>query len=83
MFTSFYWVICVHSLVGEVDNRVRRVGEVVVDWPSTLWGILSFASCWTTPRRAIGGVAGAIRDFTAPSFVSQGGYLLGWSCYAV
>jgi hypothetical protein len=34
---SLLRVIRVHSLVGEVDNGVRRVGEVVVDWPSTLW----------------------------------------------
>jgi hypothetical protein len=54
--------------VGEVDNGVRRVGEAMVDRPSTLWGILSLASCWTTLCRAIGGVAGMVRDFTTSSF---------------
>jgi hypothetical protein len=32
----FCWVIRAHSLVGKVDNRVRRVGEDMVDQPSTL-----------------------------------------------
>jgi hypothetical protein len=36
IFISFCRVICIHSLVGEVDNTVRRAGEVVVDWPSTV-----------------------------------------------
>jgi hypothetical protein len=36
IFISFRRVIRVHSLVGEVDNRVRWVGETVVDWPSIL-----------------------------------------------
>jgi hypothetical protein len=35
-FTSLLRVIRVHSLVSEVDNRVRRAGEAMVDWPSTL-----------------------------------------------
>jgi hypothetical protein len=35
--TSLRRVIRVHSLVGEVDNGVCQVGEVVVDRPSTLW----------------------------------------------
>jgi hypothetical protein len=68
VFNSFCRVIRVHSLVGEVDNGVRRDGEAVVDRPSTLWGILSLASCWTTPRRANGGVAGVVHDFIAASF---------------
>jgi hypothetical protein len=68
MFTFFYRVICVHSLVVKVENRVRQVGEAVVDRPSTLWGILSLASCWTMPCRAIGRVVGAVRDFAVASF---------------
>jgi hypothetical protein len=32
MFTSFIRVICVHSLVGEVDNGVLWVGEAPTDW---------------------------------------------------
>jgi hypothetical protein len=35
-FVSFCRVIRVHSLVGEVDNGVHRVGETMVDRPSTL-----------------------------------------------
>jgi hypothetical protein len=37
-FISFYLVIRVHTLVGEVDNRVRRVGEAMVDQPSATRG---------------------------------------------
>jgi hypothetical protein len=39
--TSLRWAIRVHFLVGEVDNGVCRVGEAMVDWHSTLWGLLS------------------------------------------
>jgi hypothetical protein len=41
MFTSFFRVICVHSLVGEVDNRVLRVSEALTDWSSFFQGLLS------------------------------------------
>jgi hypothetical protein len=52
-----------------MDNRVRRVGEAIVDRPSTLWGILSLDSCGTTLRHTIGGVfVGAVRGFTTASF---------------
>jgi hypothetical protein len=44
-FTSLLRVICVHSLVGEVDNRVRRAGEAMVDWASILRGHLSSDFC--------------------------------------
>jgi hypothetical protein len=37
-FTSFFRVIYVHSLVGELDNRVLWVGEAPTDWPSILRG---------------------------------------------
>jgi hypothetical protein len=66
MFIFFYWVIYVYSLVGEVANGVRRVGEAMVEWPSTLWGIPSLASCGTTPCHAIG--AGAAHGFAATPF---------------
>jgi hypothetical protein len=55
MFIFLRWVIYVHSLVGEVDNGVHRVGEAVVDWPSTVRGLLSPNLCGTTPYRAVGG----------------------------
>jgi hypothetical protein len=35
-FASLLRVICVHSLMGKVDNGVRRAKEAMVDWPSTL-----------------------------------------------
>jgi hypothetical protein len=66
IFISLSQVICVHSLVGEVDNRVCWVGEAVVDWPSTLWEVPSLASCGTMFRRAIS--RGTVRGFTAAPF---------------
>jgi hypothetical protein len=69
VFVSFCWVIHVHSLVDEVDNGVHRVGEAMIDRPSTLWGILSLASRGTMLRRAIGGVfVGAVHGFAAAPF---------------
>jgi hypothetical protein len=63
--------------VGEVDNEVHRVGEAIVDRPSTLWGILSLASCGTTLCCAIGGVfVGAVRGFAAASFGDPEGDVL-------
>jgi hypothetical protein len=66
MFIFFRRVICFHSLLGEVDKGVHRVEEAMVDWPSTLWGILSLASCGTTSRRAVGG--GMVHGFTVAPF---------------
>jgi hypothetical protein len=66
MFIFLRRVICVHSLVGEVDNGVRRVGEVVVDWPSTLRGLLRPDLRGTTPYRLVSG--GMARGFTAAPF---------------
>ena len=63
--TSLRQVIRVHSLVGEVDNGVRRVGEAVVDWPSTLWGLLSPCLRGTMRCRAVSG--GTARGFTPAS----------------
>jgi hypothetical protein len=54
--------------VDEAANKVHRVGEAMVDHPSTLWGILSLALCGTTPRHTIGRVAGAVHGFTVASF---------------
>jgi hypothetical protein len=68
VLASFYRVIHVHSLVAEVHNGVRRVVDAMVGRPSTLWGILSLASCRTTPRRAIGRVVGVVRSFAAAPF---------------
>jgi hypothetical protein len=41
IFTSFLRVTCVHSLVGEVDNRVLWVGEAPTYCPSIFQGLLS------------------------------------------
>jgi hypothetical protein len=62
MFIFLRRVIYVHSLVGEVDKGVHRVGEVVVDWLSTLRRLLSPNLRGTTPCRAVGG--GMARGFT-------------------
>jgi hypothetical protein len=59
-------VIRIHSLVGEVDNGVRWVGEAMVDWPSTLWGLLSLDLRGTMPCRAVCG--GTTRGFAAAPF---------------
>jgi hypothetical protein len=60
---------------------VRRVGEVVVDWPSTLWGLLSPDLRGTMPCRAVSG--GTAHDFTAALFCVPEDFFLGWGCYAV
>jgi hypothetical protein len=60
---SLRWVIRVHSLVCEVENRVCQVGEAVVDWPSTLWGLLSPDLRGTMPCHAVSG--GTARCFLA------------------
>ena len=57
MFTSFFQVICVHSLVGEVDNGVLRVSEAPTDWSSFFQGLLSPGLRGTIfPRAVSGGV---------------------------
>jgi hypothetical protein len=55
-------VIRVHSLVGEVDNRVRGVGEAMLDWPSTLQGLMSLDLRGTMPFHTVSG--GTARGFT-------------------
>jgi hypothetical protein len=40
-FTSFFLVICVHSLVGEVDNRVFWVSEAPTNRSSFSRGLLN------------------------------------------
>jgi hypothetical protein len=64
-FTSLLRVIRAHSLVGEVDNGIRQVGEAMVDWPSTLWGLLSPDLRGAMPCRAVSG--GMTRGFTLAS----------------
>jgi hypothetical protein len=69
-------VIRVHSLVGEVDNRVRRVGEAMVDWPSTLQGLLSLDLRGTMPCHAVSG--GTARGFTtAPHGIPKENFISG------
>jgi hypothetical protein len=58
-------VIRVHSLVGEVDNRVHRVGEAMVDWPSTLWGLLNLDLRGVMPCHVVSG--GMARGVTPAS----------------
>jgi hypothetical protein len=51
VFISFYRVIRVHTLVGEVDNGLFRVREAMDDRPSATRGIPSLPSCGTMLRR--------------------------------
>jgi hypothetical protein len=55
MFTSFFRVIHVHSLVGEVDNRVIRVSEALTDWSSFSQGLLNLGLQGTIFPRAMSG----------------------------
>jgi hypothetical protein len=58
IFASFLRVICVHSLVGEVDNGVILVGEAPADWPSIFRRLLSSGLRVTIfPRAVSEGVA--------------------------
>jgi hypothetical protein len=69
-------VIRVHSLVGEVDNRVLQDGEAPVDWPSILRGLLSSESRGAMPSRAVSG--GMDRGFTLASCgIPEEGFFLG------
>jgi hypothetical protein len=73
---SLRWVIRVHSLVGEVENGVHQVGEAVVDWPSTLWGLLSPDLRGTMPCHAVSG--GTTRGFlAAPCGIPEEDFFLG------
>jgi hypothetical protein len=48
-FVSLYRVICVHTLVGEVDIGVHHAGEVVVDRAIVIRALPGLALCGTTP----------------------------------
>jgi hypothetical protein len=48
--------ISVHTLVGKVDNGVRRAGEAMADRASANRGIPGLALCGTMPRCSNGGV---------------------------
>jgi hypothetical protein len=75
-FTSLLRVICVHSLVGEVDNEVLWAGEALVDWTCILQGLLSSDLCGVVPCRAVSG--GMARGFTLASHgIPEEGFLLG------
>jgi hypothetical protein len=62
--------------VGEVDNKVIRVGEAPADWPSILWGLLSPDLHRATPSRAVSG--GMARGFPSASRgIPEEGFFLG------
>jgi hypothetical protein len=65
MFTSFFRVIRVHSLVGEVDNGVLRVSEAPTDWSSFSRGLLNPGLQGTIFPRAVSG--GAVRSLALVS----------------
>ena len=76
VFVSFYRVIRVHSLVGEVDNGVFQAGEALVDWPSILRGLLSSDLRGAMPCRAVSG--GMARGFPSASRgIPEEGFFLG------
>jgi hypothetical protein len=69
-------VIRVHSLVGEVDNGVRWVGEAVLDWLSTLWVLVSLVLHGIMPYRAVS--EGTTRGFpVAPCGIPKEDFFLG------
>jgi hypothetical protein len=78
MFTSFLRAIRVHSLVGEVDNGVHRVGEASTDWSSFFRGLLSSGLRGTIFPRAVSG--GATRRLaSAPLRILKEGLFSGGS----
>jgi hypothetical protein len=66
IFTSFLRVIRVHSLMGEVDNRVLRAGKALTGWPCILREPLSSDLCGAMPSRAVSGgmLADSLQLFT-------------------
>jgi hypothetical protein len=65
MFVSFFRVIRVHSLVGEVDNGVFRVRETPTDWSFISRGLSNLGSQRIIFPRAASG--GAIRSLALAS----------------
>jgi hypothetical protein len=64
-FTSFFRVIRVHSLVGEVDNGVLRVSEAPTNRSSFSRGLLNPGLRGTIFPRAVSG--GAVRSLALAS----------------
>jgi hypothetical protein len=78
MFTSFFQVIRVHYLVGEVDNGVPRVSEALIDWSSFSRGILNPSFQGTIFPRAMRG--GAVRSLALASLgIPEKGFFSGGS----
>jgi hypothetical protein len=57
MFISYFWVIRVHSLVGEVDNEVFRVSETLIDRSFFSRGLLNLDLQGTIFPQAVSGGA--------------------------
>jgi hypothetical protein len=77
-FTSFFQVICVHSLVGMVDNEVLRVNEAPTDWSSFSRGLLSPGLQGTIFPRAVS--EGAVRSLALASLgIPEEGFFSGRS----
>jgi hypothetical protein len=79
-FTSLLRVICVHSLVGEVDNGVLRAGEAPTCWSCILRELLSSDLHEAMPSRAVSrgmarGLASAFRGISEEGFF-LGGYVM-------
>jgi hypothetical protein len=78
MFTSFFQVICVHTLVGEVDNGVLQVSEALTDWSSFSRGLLNPGLQRTIFPQAVSG--GTVRSLVLASLRIPGeGLFLGGS----
>jgi hypothetical protein len=78
MFTSFFRVIRVHSLVGEVDNGVFQVSEAPSDRSSFSRGLLNLGLQGVIFPRAVSG--GAVRSLALASLgILEGSFFSGGS----
>jgi hypothetical protein len=78
MFISFFRVICVHSLVGKVDNRVFWVSETPTDRSFFSRGLLNPGLQGTIFPRAMSG--GVVRGLALASLrIPKEGFSLGGS----
>jgi hypothetical protein len=78
MFISFFQVIRVHSLVGEVDNRVFRVSEAPTDRSYFSRGLLNPGMQGTIFPRAVD--RGPVRSFASASLgIPEEGFFSGGS----
>jgi hypothetical protein len=76
MFTSFLWVIRVHSLVSEVDNEVFWVSEASTDRSSFSQGFLNLGLQGTIFPGAMSG--GVVRSLALASLgIPEEGFFSG------